>query len=48
MKIKIIEHTDWQGNTTEHVIIDKGNGNFISMPKVIYDQQQGLTELVDE
>lgn len=24
----------------EHVIIDRGNGEFTSMPKAIYDEQQ--------
>jgi hypothetical protein len=30
--------TDEQG--IEHVIIDRGNGEFTSMPKTIYDEQQ--------
>ena len=25
---------------TEHVIIDRGNGEFTSMPKSVYDEQQ--------
>ena len=37
--ITIIEVTD-MGITTEHVIIDKGNGEFTSMPKSVYDTQQ--------
>lgn len=28
------------GSTTEHVIIDRGNGEFTSMPKAVYDEQQ--------
>ena len=28
------------GTTTEHAIIDHGNGEFTSMPKAIYDEQQ--------
>lgn len=28
------------GTITEHVIIDRGNGEFTSMPKAIYDEQQ--------
>jgi hypothetical protein len=30
--------TDSQG--TEHVIIDRGNNEFTSMPKTVYDAQQ--------
>jgi hypothetical protein len=30
--------TDIEG--TEHVIIDRGNGEFTSMPKSVYDEQQ--------
>ena len=30
--------TDEQG--IEHVIIDRGNGEFTSMPKSVYDEQQ--------
>ena len=30
---------------TEHAIIDRGNGEFTSMPKATYDEQQAhLTE----
>jgi hypothetical protein len=36
MKIEIIE--DLQGN--EHVIIDRGNGEFTSMPKSVWDELQ--------
>jgi N-acetylmuramoyl-L-alanine amidase CwlA len=38
MTIQIIEHTDWQGNITEHVIIDNGNNEFVSMLKSTYDE----------
>jgi hypothetical protein len=27
-------------NTETHAIIDKGNGEYTSMPKAIYDEQQ--------
>lgn len=37
--IKIIEVENLDGTTTEHVIIDRGNGEFTSMPKAIYDEQ---------
>lgn len=38
--IEIITVTDIEGNEIEHVIIDRGNGEFTSMPKAIYDEQQ--------
>ena len=34
---------DIDGN--EHVIIDRGNNEFTSMPKTIYDEQQKAAEL---
>lgn len=36
------------GTTTEHIIIDRGNGEFISMPKSVYEAQQveHLTEII--
>lgn len=38
--IKIIEIFDNVSQTTmEHVIIDRGNGEFTSMPKSVYDEQ---------
>jgi hypothetical protein len=39
MNIKIIESTNMDGSITEHVIIDRGNGEFTSMPKSVYDEQ---------
>ena len=39
MSIEIIE-IEFDGTTTEHVIIDRGNGEFTSMPKSVYDEQQ--------
>ena len=38
MEIITVENLD--GTTTEHVIIDRGNGEFTSMPKSVYDAQQ--------
>lgn len=32
------------GTTTEHVIIDRGNEEFTSMPKSVYDEQQAALE----
>ena len=39
--VTFIQVTDpISGDTTEHAIIDRGNGEFTSMPKAIYDEQQ--------
>ena len=38
--IEIISVENLDGSTTEHVIIDRGNGEFTSMPKSVYDEQQ--------
>ena len=38
--MEIITVTNIDGTTTEHVVIDKGNGEFTSMPKSVYDEQQ--------
>ena len=38
--IEIIEIKNPDGSTTEHVIIDRGNGEFTSMTKAFYDEQQ--------
>ena len=38
--IKIIEVQEVDGSLVEHVIIDRGNGEFTSMPKSVYDEQQ--------
>ena len=38
-------------NGTEHAIIDRGNGEFTSMPKAIYDSKQAeikAPKVVDE
>ena len=47
--IEIIK-TSYEGVETEHVIIDRGNNEFTSMPKSVYDEQQAqqvehLTEI---
>jgi hypothetical protein len=39
MNIKIIEVTNLDGSVTEHVVIDRGNNEFTSMPKSVYDAQ---------
>ena len=33
------------GSITEHIIIDRGNGEFTSMPKSVWDEQQKAAEL---
>ena len=39
--VTFIEITDpISGNTTEHAIIDRGNGEYTSMLKSTYDEQQ--------
>lgn len=38
--MKIIELENLDGTTTEHVIIDRGNGEFTSMTKAHYDELQ--------
>ena len=38
--IQIIKDADG----IEHVIIDRGNGEFTSMPKSVYDEQQAALE----
>ena len=40
-KIEIIE-IESMGEVTKHVIIDRGNGEFTSMPKSVYDEQQAV------
>ena len=38
--LEFITIIDKDGNEVEHVIIDRGNGEFTSMPKSVYDEQQ--------
>lgn len=42
IQITTIENPD--GTTAEHVIIDRGNGEFTSMPKDIYDEMVSKKE----
>ena len=37
--VKVIE-VEEMGVLVEHVIIDRGNGEFTSMPKSVYDELQ--------
>ena len=39
-KIEIIEIEGLDGEIQQHAIIDRGNGEFTSMPKSVYDEQQ--------
>ena len=38
--VSFVTVTNMDGSTTEHAIIDKGNGEFTSMLKSTYDAQQ--------
>lgn len=41
-----IEITDsLSGDVTKHIIIDRGNGEYTSMPKAVWDEQQKAAEL---
>jgi predicted aspartyl protease len=37
-KVSFIEVENPDGTTTEHAIIDRGNGEYTSMPKSTYDE----------
>ena len=38
--IEYIKVIDKDGVEVEHAIIDRGNGEYTSMPKSVYDEQQ--------
>jgi hypothetical protein len=38
--VTFVTLTNMDNTTTEHAIIDRGNGEFTSMPKTVYDAQQ--------
>jgi len=40
----ILTTNELSGETTEHAIIDRGNGEFTSMLKSTYDEQQAQAE----
>ena len=46
MTITFIEITNLDGTTTEHAIIDRGNGEFTSMLKSTYEAMQ--TEVTND
>jgi hypothetical protein len=43
-QIKIIEVENLDGSITEHIIIDRGNGEFTSMPKWKWDELEAAKE----
>jgi hypothetical protein len=43
-KITIIEQPQLDGSIVEIVEIDRGNGEFTSMPKSVYDEQQAALD----
>jgi hypothetical protein len=45
MKIKIVKLENLLGQLEEHVIIDRGNGEFTSMPKETWDKMQESANL---
>ena len=45
-KITVVTVSNPDGSTKDHVIIDKGDGNFVSMTKEYYDSQQALNDPV--
>lgn len=42
---EVIEVENSFGEKSEHVIIDRGNGEYTSMPKAVWDEQQKAAEL---
>lgn len=45
INVEIIEVLDGAtGEVQEHAIIDRGNGEFTSMPKAVYEAQQAANE----
>ena len=44
MSIETFEITDADGNSIEFIQIDRGNGEFTSMPKSVYDEQQATAK----
>jgi DNA/RNA endonuclease YhcR with UshA esterase domain len=42
--ITVIEMENIDGSTTEHVIIDNGDGSFTSMTKAHYDELEAAKE----
>jgi hypothetical protein len=45
--VEFIKVKNMNGVEIEHVIIDRGNGEFTSMPKSVYDEQQAAAKPVE-
>jgi len=43
-KVTFVELANFDGDLVEHAIIDRGNGEFTSMLKSTYDEQQAQAE----
>jgi hypothetical protein len=46
--VRVVEVTGPDNSITKHVIIDRGNDEFTSMPKAIWDAQQAELTLNTE
>ena len=46
--LKFVSIDERDGTTTEHIIIDRGNGEFTSMLKSTYDAQVAQATLASE
>jgi hypothetical protein len=44
MNYEIIELEQLDGSKVEHVIIDRGNGEYTSMPKAVWDELEAAKE----
>jgi hypothetical protein len=42
--IEIVSIEEKDGSITEHIIIDRGNGEYTSMSKSVWDEQQAAQE----
>jgi acyl-CoA thioesterase FadM len=42
--IQIVEVENAAGELVEHVIIDRGNGEYTSMPKTVWDELEAAKE----
>jgi acyl-CoA thioesterase FadM len=42
--IQIVEVENAAGELVEHVIIDRGNGEYTSMPKAVWDELEAAKE----
>ena len=45
--VRIIEVAGMGDSVTEHVIIDRGNDEYTSMPKEVWDAQQSAPAFLD-